>query len=291
MKKFRKFIVLAVLFAFAALSAGAGLAQSAQTTVEQAKTEAQAQELKVQADKAVQTAQHPDEIIRRQRAEQERLEMEIVVKTYTLKYINTSDFMRSAKFYVVDSSGTESTLTVRIFKKNIPDFEALLKKLDIEKKNIQFQVYTILASKDDPPEAYKTGGFFGNETKDIEDRELKKVLDEMKGLWNFKHYWIDNPSFLITKDGAGQNRSRLVSRFALEINLREVRLRGDEPGKRIIAVGEIGLVNRRDSNTETLINTSDINFKEKGYLVVGVSGLSGGWSGLALILVISAEIK
>jgi hypothetical protein len=41
----------------------------------------------------------------------------------------------------------------------------------------------------------------------------------------------------------------------------------------------------------TLLDTTDITFKENGYLVVGVSGLHAGWSGLALILVIRAEIK
>jgi hypothetical protein len=40
-----------------------------------------------------------------------------------------------------------------------------------------------------------------------------------------------------------------------------------------------------------LIDTSDVTFREKGYLVVGVSGFQAGWSSSALILVISAEIK
>jgi len=211
------------------------------------------------------------------------------VKTYALKYIGASEFMRSAKFYVYDSSGTESTLTVRIPRKNIPDFEALLKKLDVEKKNIQFQVYTIVAAKEDPPDSYKN--YLQNETKEITDKDLKRVLDEMKGLWNFKHYWVDSPSFLIAKDGSGSNRSKLVSRYDLELVLRNIQLRGDEPGKRIISVGEIALVEKLNGTVDNLINTSDITTKEKGYLVVGVSGLQAGWNGLALILVISAEIK
>ena len=211
------------------------------------------------------------------------------MKTYALKYIGASEFMRSAKFYVYDSSGTESTLTVRIPRKNIPDFEALLKKLDVEKKNIQFQVYTIVAAKEDPPDSYKN--YLQNETKEITDKDLKRVLDEMKGLWNFKHYWVDSPSFLIAKDGSGSNRSKLVSRYDLELVLRNIQLRGDEPGKRIISVGEIALVEKLNGTVDNLINTSDITTKEKGYLVVGVSGLQAGWNGLALILVISAEIK
>jgi uncharacterized membrane protein len=217
---------------------------------------------------------------------------EPAVKTYSLKFIGASEFMRSAKFYVYDSTGTESSLTVKIAKRNIPDFEALLKKLDVEKKNVQFQVYAILALKDDPLE--NLGG--PAETKEITDKDLKRVLDEMKGIWNFKHYWVDSPSFLIAKDGSGSTRAKLVSRYDLELTLRNVQIRGDEPGKRIISVGEIGLTQKRVNNAgesygDTLIDTNDITLKEKGYLVVGVSGMPAGWRNGALILVISAEIK
>ena len=217
---------------------------------------------------------------------------EPAVKTYSLKFIGASEFMRSAKFYVYDSTGTESSLTVKIAKRNIPDFEALLKKLDVEKKNVQFQVYAILALKDDPLE--NLGG--PAETKEITDKDLKRVLDEMKGIWNFKHYWVDSPSFLIAKDGSGSTRAKLVGRYDLVLTLSNVQIRGDEPGKRIISVGEIGLTQKRVNNAgesygDTLIDTNDITLKEKGYLVVGVSGMPAGWRNGALILVISAEIK
>jgi len=214
----------------------------------------------------------------------------MMVKTYGLKFISASEFMRSAKFYVMDSTGTESSLTVRIFSNNVPEFEALLKKLDVEKKNIQFKVYTIVASKEAPFESLKN--FFITETQDISNKDLKRVLDEMKGLWNFKYYWVDNPSFLTVKDGSTGNTTKLVSgTYDFDMHLRNVQLRGDEPGKRIVAVGGISLVQSLNTVKSQLIETSDITFKEKGYLVVGVSGLQTGWSGAALILVISAEIK
>ncbi len=109
----------------------------------------------------------------------------VVVKSYELKYIGASEFMRSAKFYVLDSTGTEKSLTVRIMASQIPAFEALLKKLDVEKKNIQFSVYTIAASQVEPSQIVKT--MVGlPETKEIADRDLKKVLDEMKGLWKLQ---------------------------------------------------------------------------------------------------------
>jgi hypothetical protein len=219
---------------------------------------------------------------------------ELYLKTYELKYISVTEFMKSAKFYVVEYTGTESTMTVRIPGRNIPEFEALLKKLDVEKKNIQFQIITIIASKEAPDERMKS--IFVTDTPGIADKDLRRVLDEMKGLWNFKYYRVDTPSFLIVRDGAGQSHFKLVSdRYDFDMNILHVNLRGDEPGKRMISVGQIQL--NQSLNTpngqerSTLLDTSDITFKENGYLVVGVSGFHAGWSGLALILVIRAEIR
>jgi len=309
MKRNGKVLTVAVVLAFMVVLAGTAPLLSAltapaqgqeviQQTSEQAKAEAQARDEKIQQEQArrEKEAQEMQKRIEqeREKAAQERADMEAVVKTYTLKYVSASDFMRSAKFYVYDSSGTETTLTVRIPKKNIADFEALLKKLDVEKKNIQFQVYTIVASKEDLPESVRDR--FKAETKEITDRDLKRVLDEMKGLWNFKHYWVEPPSFMIAKDGAESNHTKLVSSYDFELYLRNVQLRGEESGKRMISAGEIRLaqsVNTPNGKSQqNLIDTSDITFKEKGYLVVGVSGLTSVYaSGLALILVISAEIK
>jgi hypothetical protein len=218
----------------------------------------------------------------------------LLVKTYHLKYIRVSELMQSAKFYVMDHSGTENTLTVRIFESYVPQFEALLKTLDVEKANIQFQVYTIIASKDEPQEEVRSK--FSSETQGIGDKELRKVLDEMKGLWNFKHYRVGSPSFLIIKDGSGRNTFRLVSEpYDFTMDILHVSLRGDKPGSRIVSVGQVQLVQafsgRNAQETSTLIDTSDLTLKEGGYLVVGVSGFTAGWSGMALVLVIRAEIK
>lgn len=127
----------------------------------------------------------------------EAAKTEIVLKTYSLKYITAGEFIRAARLYVMDYTESAGSLTVRINKMNIPAFEDLLKKLDVEKRNVQFQVYTIIASKELP----SGGPYEKNETKDIENRDLKRVLDEMKGLWNFRHYWVDSPSLLMVKDG------------------------------------------------------------------------------------------
>jgi hypothetical protein len=280
MKKAKRIFSVLVLMTAIALWAGSFPSLFAQTAKEsQAAQEASTAAAQTQAvqQKAAQE---------RRAAESQELTMR--VKTYELKYISASEFMRSARFYVVDSTGTESSLTVRIYERNIPEFEALLKKLDVEKRNIQFQVYTIIASKDQPLERFKNN--FVSETQGIADKDLKRVLDEMKGLWNFKYYWVDSPSFLVVKDGAAGSMFKLVSPYDFDMNVLRVQLRGDEPGKRIISVGQIKLSQTTDQHS-TLIDTSDVTFKEKGYLVVGVSGFQAGWNSSALILVISAEIK
>jgi hypothetical protein len=309
MMKFKRFSLIVLAFSFLIAPLAAQTAPPAAQTTEVAQQAAvtnappaqQAQQAAQEKEKELQQKQRDDEQLRLYNArmkkiEAEQYEMEGIVKTYSLKYVNPSDLMRAAKFYVYDSTSSGSTLTVKIARKYVDDFEALLKKMDVEKKNIQFRVYTIIGMKDAPADAIKSNFVMG--TRDISNSDLKLVLEQMKDLWNFKYYSVDNPSFLTVKDGAEGNSTKLVSgsiNFDSEMRLRNVELRGDEPGKRIIAVREIQLIQtlRTPNGLERtpLIETSDITFKEKGYLVVGVSGLQAGLSGAALILVISAEVK
>jgi len=131
-------------------------------------------------------------------------------------------------------------------------------------------------------------------TADLENHDLKKVLDELKGLWNFKAYYMDNPSFITLKDGSGPVSSRLVSSlYNFDIELFGVQIRGDEPGKRPISVGQIRLNQNTGERRAALIETKDLSIKENGYLVVGVSGFNSLYSpeSLALILILRAEIK
>jgi hypothetical protein len=261
----------------------------AQTKEEQEKAEARKAAAQALAEAQAKAEQQKAEALKVREAEQAKYEA--VLKTYSLKYISVAEFMRSARLFVFDSTGSENALTVRIHRMNIPAFEDLLKKLDVEKRNIQFQVHTIVASKDLPSgDPYEN--LLKNETKEIENRDLKRVLDEMKGLWNFKHYWLDSPSFLMVKDGSGSNFFKLVSSRDLVMDILHVQVKGDEPGKRIISIGQIQLSQEiMGGGRIKLIDTNDITFKEKGYLVVGVSGFRTSYSGLALILVINAEIK
>ncbi len=307
---------LALFVSLIAWNAPVLLGQAEQTSAETAKIlERQKAEAARQADQAqaqaeAKKAQQEIEEVRRraqieqteamkaleqQRAETQRqmAELEIVIKTYALKYINPNELMQATRFYVVDSTSFNNVLTVRIRKKDIAAFEELLKKLDVERKNIQFQIYTIIASRGQFSEDY-VKRLPNKPSADLENHDLKKVFDELKGLWNFKAYYMDNPSFITLKDGSGPVSSRLVSSlYNFDIELSGVQIRGDEAGKRPISVGRIQLNQNTAERGATLIETKDLSIKENGYLVVGVSGFNSLYSpeSLALILIIRAEIK
>jgi len=294
---------LALSFLIAPLAAQTALPEQAQQAEaarlaeqQQAAAQAQAASVNAQTQAQQEAALKAQEERRKQidasrkKAEAEQYEMEALVKTYSLKFVNPNDLVKAAKFYLYDSTSSGSTLTVRIQRKYVADFEALLKKLDVEKRNIEFQIYTIVATNEAPIEQFKSN--FVNETRDIKNADLKRVLDEMKGLWNFKYYWVDSPSFINVKDGSEGSSARLAGILSLDLRLRNVQLRGDETDKQIVAIGEIGLyqtVNQRSP----LIETTDLTLKEKSFLVVGVSGVMAGGMGNkpALILIISADAK
>jgi hypothetical protein len=206
---------------------------------------------------------------------------EIVIKTYHLKFINPYEIKAAAKFYLVDSTVTRNTITIQIRRYNIPKFEELLNKLDVEKKTILFKVFTVIASRQEL-----------KEKEDIENKDLKRVLNELESLWKFRSYKVDGPSFLTVKDGSGDNFFKLVSTsYNLNMHILHVSVKGDEE-ERIVSVGQIQLKQIPDIRNKvehTLINTQNVTLEEKGYLVAGISGI--GTSGNALILVISAEIK
>jgi hypothetical protein len=158
-----------------------------------------------------------------------------------------------------------------------------MKKLDIEKKTILFKVFTVIAFKEQEEQ----------ENEVIKNKGLKKVLDELKNLWNFKSYKIDGPSFLTIKEDSGLSFVRLVSAVSnFNMHIFHVKVRGEKPGKRIVSIGQLQLKwTTFDNNEQTLISTDNITLKEKGYLVAGVSGFRSGKRSNALILVINAEIK
>jgi hypothetical protein len=281
MKKTKKFFKVIVFISVLAFSAGQASPLFSQTTKaeqakeetlkasEQAKTEAQARSEQQKAE--VQILPDP-------------AKYEVVLKTYSLKYINVAEFISATKFYILDYTGSENALTVRIYKMNIPPFEDLLKKLDVEKKSIRFRVFNIIASREpiSKGESEKEG------SARIENKDLKKVLDEMTGVWNFKYFRTDDPSFLIVKNGSGSNSTSLLSKFGfLNLTIVQPQIRGEKAGERIIAAKQIRLVRTSNFITDAPIDTQDIIIKENGYLVIGVGSFFGQQ---AIILILSAEI-
>ena len=211
---------------------------------------------------------------------------EILIKTYSLKFIGPREIKNAAKFYIFDMTTSGDTIVVRIRRKNIPQFEELLRKLDVEKKTILFKIFTVIASREKEEQ----------EDEVVENKGLKKVLDELRNLWNFKSYKIDGPSLMTVKEDSGSNYSRLVSTVSnFNMSIYHVRVRGEKPGDRIITLGQIQLKWRPNvlnkESDQTLISTDSTTIKEKGYLVAGISGFSTQGKGKALILIINAEIQ
>ena len=213
---------------------------------------------------------------------------EVLIKTYFLKYIDPDALYEAAKLYIQDATAHKNSISVRLLRKNIPDFEALLKKLDVEKKTVLFKVFTVIASKEKLPE----------EDEVIENKDLRRVLNELKNLWNFQSYKVEGPSFLSIKEDSGSNSFRLVSNVSFfDMLVSDVVVREEEPGKRNVSVGQILLKWRLSvtkADEQTLINTKEITLKEGGYLVAGISGYGfprKDEAAKALILVINTEIK
>jgi hypothetical protein len=324
----------------------------------------------------------------------------MVYRTYTLKHIKPEALLRAAKMFFTDATSYDNSVTVLIWEASIPRFEELLRKLDVEKKVIQFQIFAVVASREReeqrlsqarekqpvnaPAQAdlpslsdsksrtsdkkeYK-GELINLKFKDadlrdvvlyiaefarlnvifdvnargtvtcnlkdfpwdqaldivlsqnrmgkmiegkvlkiaplyvfsreqnpdrgdvIENKELKKVLDELKALWNFTTYTVDGPTFLTVREESSANNVKLVSNRPLNVLIWNPKIGGDEPGKRTISIEQVMLTGPSAASSDIVyLNTHDITLKEKGYLVAGVSGYES--SKTALILVISAEIK
>jgi type II secretory pathway component GspD/PulD (secretin) len=324
----------------------------------------------------------------------------MVYKTYTLKHIKPEALLHAAKMFFTDATSYANSVTVLIYEGNIPRFEELLSKMDVEKKIIQFQIFAVVASRgreeqktskarenfpvnapaqtgaSSPTDSragtsdkkeYK-GELIGLKFREadlrdvvlyiadfarlnvifdvnvrgtvtcslkdipwdqaldivlsenrmgktiegkilrvaplyvfsrehnpdegdvIENKELRKVLDELKALWNFTTYAVDGPTSLTARENSGANNVKLVSNRPLNVVIANPEIVGGEPGKRTISIEQVMLTGPSLTSSDIVyLNTHDITLKEKGYLVAGVSGYES--SKTALILVISAEIK
>ncbi len=200
-----------------------------------------------------------------------------VIKTYKLKYIRPTELLEATSVYLIDSSYSEDMISIKINKSDVPTFEKLLKKLDVEKRNIFFKIYLITAFREK-----------SKVNSPIKDANLKKALEELGNLWNFKSYEVGEPSFITISEGSGPEVFLLVSWYNMNIEITNVRVRDETAGNRTIFIETLKLWGTQNFTERNFIETNNKIMKEKGFLVAGISGFD---SDKALILVINAEVK
>jgi hypothetical protein len=162
-----------------------------------------------------------------------------------------------------------------MYKKNVATFEEQLRKLDVQKKNIQLRIFIVIASKE-------------GKSEPIENNELKRVLAEVSNLLSFKSYILDGASVINLKDGTRRSELLLSSAMLepLPLYFSQVAILTGSDGKRSVKLG-LELWQKGPESSELL--NSETEIAENGYLVAGVSRI--GKDGKSLVLVINAEIK
>lgn len=207
-----------------------------------------------------------------------------VTKTYTLQHLSPQEVERTLRQYFLNCSYSPNgnMISVTIFEYNVPRFEELLAKLDVERKKILVRVFTVIASHQ------------GNDnTTEIDNQEIKSVLAELKKVLSFKSFKVDGVSAVTLTDRQHISRLALSSQFPLRLELGDISIREDSKGKKSItfefSLGQKAAATNKDGNWfyDTIIE-SETSVKEKGYLVAGVSKI--GKNGDSLVLIINAEI-
>ena len=207
-----------------------------------------------------------------------------VTKTYILKHISPDVAHKTLRQYFWHGSYDRNgkMLTVEMPKENISKFEELLKKLDVEKKQILVRIFTVIASQE-------------GKNSPIRNKDLQQVLTELQKVLSFKAFRLDGVSAITVTENQRHSRLVLSSHSYLELRLEDIYIRGQKRGERTIGFGfelkkREKLIDSKDGQNwadDTLI-ASETSVKENGYLVAGVSRIGNGDS---LVLVINTEIK
>lgn len=200
-----------------------------------------------------------------------------VVKTYQLKHITPEELINATRLYIIDYTEYKNTVSVKILPRDVVKFEELLKKIDVEQRDVIFKIYLIEAHRKEI-----------NSWTQIKDADLKKALQELGELWNFKSYQVEGPSFITIREGSGPEVIRLLSASNMNIEITNVQIREEAEGDKAIYVESLKLWGTRNFVESKFLETYNKKLRENGLLVAGVSGFG---SDRALILVISAEVK
>lgn len=199
---------------------------------------------------------------------------EKVTRTYALRFVSPEFLKSSARVFLENWSFADgsSVITVTLRRRNLSAFEALLEKLDVERKNIVLRVFTVIAARE-------------GRSDDFENQDLKRVLGEVRNLLNFKSYVLDGASAVTVRDGAEYGRLALSTSLpeGLNFTYRNLSLQSGASGKRAVRLE----FNLSTGKQELLSSMTEI--AEDGYLVAGVSRI--GSEGKSLVLVINAEIQ
>ncbi len=200
---------------------------------------------------------------------------EVVTRSYELKHVTPRDAASALKSYVFQASYNDSSslLTVTLPRGNLAAFEENLKRIDVEKRAIQFRVFTVIATSQ-------------GESGPIENRDLKGVLDELQKLLSFRAYRLDGASVITAREGGDASLQLPSSVSGLLLELMRIRVESGPPPT--IQFG-LRFRGREGERLDLLLESEHVSLREKGYLVAGVSKL--GKNGDSLVLVINAEIK
>lgn len=212
---------------------------------------------------------------------------EPVIRTYQLKHVDPSRIEDLISPFVLMRRYDSATkfLVVTLFPEQVNALEELLAKLDVEKSQVTFRIFTLIASQ-------KAGA------PALELPELAEVVENLRRVLGFKSYALDGVSATTVRSGSRNNRLELSSRIrGLTLDLDHVVVDEGEVGKRRVRLGldlamrPIAEVLNKDQSIvpHGLIRTEQVVIAENGTLVAGVSKV--GEAGDALVLVIQASIQ
>ncbi len=215
-------------------------------------------------------------------------DQKLVIRTYQLKSVDPRDIEDLVAPFVLQrrSDPVSKFLVVTLIPENVKALEELLAKLDVEKPQVTFRIFTLLASQ-------KAGG------PALEVPELAEVVANLRQVLGFKGYALDGVSAITVRSGSRYNQLELNSTICgLTLDLERVTVDAGEGGKRRVRLGlnlkilpnaEMVLNKDQAIVSHQLIRTEQTMIAENGTLVAGVSKV--GDAGDALVLVIQASIQ